>query len=77
MPGPLQYGAGVKSYVINLLISQMVSLKRVQQSITTLIGQVIAEATFLEYVLQLHYRLEFWEQSAIEQILAMPAMHVD
>ena len=77
MPGPLQYGAGIKSYVINLLISQMVSLKRVQQSIKTLIGQVISEATLLKYVLQLHYSLEGWEQSAIEQILAMPAMHVD
>jgi len=77
MPGPLQYGMGIKSYVINLLISQMVSLKRVQQSIKTLTGQMIAEATFLKYVLQLHYSLERWERSSIEQILAMPAMHVD
>ena len=77
MPGPLQYGAGIKSYVINLLISQMVSLKRVQQSIKTLIGQMIAEATLLKYVLQLHCSLERWEHSAIEQIMAMPAMHVD
>jgi transposase len=77
---------GIKSYVINLLISQMVSLKRVQQSIKTLIGQMIAEATFLKYVsfrhetkgwLKLHYSLERWERSAIEQILTMPAMHVD
>ncbi len=77
MPGPLQYGTGIKSYVINLLVSQMISLKRVQQSIKTLIGQVISEATLLKYVLQLHYSLEHWEHSAIEQILAMPAMHVD
>ena len=77
MTGPLQYGTGIKSYVINLLVSQMVSLKRVQQSIRALIGQAIAEATFLKYVLQLHHSLERWEQSAIEQILAMPAMHVD
>jgi len=77
MPGPLQYGAGVKAYVLNLLIAQMVSLKRVQQSIKTLIGQVISEATILKYVLQLHHCLQRWEQSAVEQILAMPAMHVD
>jgi len=77
MTGPLQYGAGIKSYVINLLVSQMVSMKRVQQSIKTLIGQAISEATFLKYVLKLHHSLERWEQSAIEQILAMPAMHVD
>ena len=44
MPGPLQYGSGIKSYVLNLLIAQMLSLKRVQQSIRTLIGQAISEA---------------------------------
>jgi transposase len=77
MPGPLQYGPGVKAYVLSLLIAQMVSLKRVQQSIKTLIGQVISEATMLKYVLQLHNCLERWERLALEQILAMPAMHVD
>jgi len=41
--GPLQYGAGIKAYVLNLLLAQMVSLKRVQQSIQTLIGLVISD----------------------------------
>jgi len=49
MPGPLQYGPGVKAYALNLLITQMVSLKRVQQLIITLIGQAISEATLLKY----------------------------
>ncbi|WP_419601844.1 hypothetical protein, partial [Thiolapillus sp.] len=30
---------------MNLLIAQMISLKRVQQSIQTLIGQILSEAT--------------------------------
>jgi transposase len=77
MAGPIQYGPGVKAYVLNLLIAQMISLKRVQQSVTTLIGEVISEATLLKYVMQLHHRLARWEQSAIEQILTIPAMHVD
>jgi transposase len=77
MSGPLQYGPGVKAYVLNMIIAQMVSFKRVQQSIKTLIGQVISEATMLKYIMQLHHCLEPWEQGAIEQILAMPAMHVD
>jgi transposase len=77
MPGPLQYGPGIKAYVLNLLIAQMLSLNRVQQSIRTLIGQVISEATVLKYVLQLHHALADWEQSAIEQLLAMPVIHVD
>ncbi len=77
MPGPLQYGSGIKSYVINLLIAQMLSLKRVQQSIKTLIGRAISEAVILKYVMQLHLVLEQWEQSAIEQLLQMPAIHAD
>ena len=77
MAGPLQYGPGIKSYVLNLLIAQMLSLKRVQQSIRTLIGMILSEATILKYVMQLHQALEKWEQDAIEKILAMPAMHVD
>lgn len=75
--GPLQYGPGIKAYVLNLLIAQMLSLKRVQQSIQTLIGLAIAEATILKYVLQLHRALEHWEQSAIERLLTLPALHVD
>ena len=77
MHGPLQYGPGIKSYVVNLLIAQMVALKRVQQSIQTLIGRLLSEATILKYVIQLHLALENWEQSTIEQLLEMPSMHVD
>jgi len=75
--GALQYGAGIKAYVLNLLIAQMLSLKRAQQSIQTLIGLLISEATILKYVLQLHQALEPWEKASIERLLAMPAMHVD
>jgi transposase len=77
MSGPLQYGAGIKAYVLNLLVAQMLSLKRAQQSIRTLIGMIISEATILKYVMQLHHALADWEQAAIEQLLEMPAMHVD
>jgi len=77
MPGPLQYGPGIKAYALNLLIAQMLSLNRVQQSIRTLIGQVISEATILKYVMQLHHALADWEQSAVEQLLAVPVLHVD
>lgn len=75
--GPLQYGSGIKAYVLNLLIAQMISLKRVQHSIHSFIGQLISEATILKYVLQLHLALERWEQMAIDRILIEPAIHVD
>ena len=60
LPGPLQYGAGVKAYVLNLPIAQMVSLKRAQQSVVTPIGQTISEATLLNTVLRLHRALADW-----------------
>ena len=77
MQGPLQYGPGIKGYVVNLLIAQMISLKRVQQMVLTLIGKALSEAIILKYVMQLHYALEAWEQSAIERLLQMPTIHVD
>jgi transposase len=77
LSGPLQYGPGVRAYALNLLIAQMIALKRVQESIRMLIGMVIAEATILKHVMQLHNALEAWERSAIERLLAMPALHVD
>jgi len=55
----------------------MISLKRLQQLIQTMIGQVIAEAAILKYVIQLYQVLEEWEQLSINQLLQMPIMHVD
>jgi hypothetical protein len=77
MPGPLQYGSGIKAYALNLLIAQMISLNRIQKLIKTLIGTVISEAIILKYVMQLHRALADWEQSAIEKILTRPAIYVD
>ena len=77
MPGPLQYGPGIKAYVVHLLIAQMLSLKRVAQSMHAPIGRTLSEATLLGYVAQLHHALAQWERHAIERLLASPAMHVD
>ncbi|MDE2148331.1 MAG: IS66 family transposase [Gammaproteobacteria bacterium] len=75
--GPLQYGSGIKAYALNLLLAQMIALKRVQHSIQTLVGLAISEATILKYVLQLHLALARRERLAIDRILTQPAMHVD
>jgi transposase len=75
--GPLQYGLGIRAYVLNLLVAQMVSLKRVQQLLKTVIDQLISEATLLGFVLQLHRALARWEQEAIAALLKQPVIHVD
>jgi transposase len=77
LSGPVQYGPGIKAYVLNLVVAQMLSLKRVQQSIKAPIDLAISEASILKYVMQLHQALALWEQSAIEQLLLRPALHVD
>lgn len=77
LSGPLQYGVGIKAYILNLLIAHMMSLNRIQKLVGTIINQVISEATMLKYVLQLHLALENWEKNAIEQLLGSPSMHVD
>lgn len=75
--GPMQYGLGIKAYLLNLLITQMVSLNRAKKQLQTLIGVVISEATLLRYILQLNEALSVWESRSIEQLLAAPVLHVD
>ena len=77
MPGPLQYGNGIKAFVINLLVSQMVALRRTQKLVASLIGSVISEATMLKFILRLYQALEQWEANAKELILNSPVLHVD
>jgi len=77
MPGPLQYGNGLKAYVVDLLVSQMMSLNRIQKLVKTLIGRVIAEATLLQFVLRVYEALELWESTATSQLLQSFALHVD
>ncbi len=77
MKGPLQYGNGIKAFVVCLLITQMVALKRAQKMLNTLIGKVISEATLLGYIMRLHLALEKWEASAKEALFKQPAIHTD
>lgn len=75
--GTLQYGRGVKAYLLNLLIVQMISLNRLQQMAFSLIGQMISEAVVLKYVLQLNYALEKWETDSASSILLQKAINSD
>lgn len=77
MPGKLQYGNGIKAFVIHLVISQMVALNRVQKQIAAMIDTVISEASLLKYVMRLYRALETWEISATESLLKAPSVHVD
>lgn len=73
MSGPLQYGHGLKAYIINLLISQMMSLNRIQKLVQAMIGELLSEATLLKFVSRLNQRLADWEAKAIEILLNNPS----
>lgn len=77
MAGPLQYGNGIKAYIIQLLVNQMISLKRVADMLKVTIGQAISEATLLSYIMQLYTALEPWETSAKKAILLKPCINSD
>jgi len=75
--GPLQYGAGAIALAVNLLVSQMVPLRRMARLLKSMTGSLISEATLIGWVLRLHRALEDWERAAAEKLLEMPALHVD
>ena len=77
MHGSLQYGNGLKAFVVNLLVCQMVALNRVQKLVKSMMGIVIAEASLLKFVLRLYQALEPWELQATAQLLKAPSINVD
>jgi transposase len=77
MSGPLQYGNGLKAFVINLLVGQMVAVNRVQTLIESMINATVSETTLLKFVLRLHQALESWEAHTIKQVLKQPILNVD
>ena len=54
MPGPLQYGDGIKALVIDLLVAQMLSLRRCTELVQAITGIKLSEATCLGYIQRLY-----------------------
>ncbi len=75
--GPLQYGNGLKAFMIDLVVSQMVSLSRTQKLINSMIGTLVAEASILKFIWCLYLALDDWEHSATEYLLQADAINVD
>jgi hypothetical protein len=64
MHGPLQYGTGVKAFIIQLIVIQMVSLRRAACLVRQLLGQAMSEATMLKFIINLSTALASWEDHA-------------
>jgi hypothetical protein len=77
LKGPLQYGDGIKAFVVQLLIIQMLSLNRAQKMLTALVGAVISEATMLSYIMRVFFALEQWEEDAKTMLIEQPYINSD
>ena len=77
MPGPLQYGDGIVAFAVDLVIAQLVPLRRTAQMLKMISGRRISEATLLKWIMRAHRALAAWEQAAVEALLAMPVLHAD
>jgi len=77
MAGPLQYGDGIKAYIVTLVICQMIALNRVSKMVKTLIGSAISETSILKYILALHLSLEDWEKNSVDKLLKSKVTNVD
>ena len=77
MPGPLQYGNGIKALTIDLLVAQMLSLRRCTELEHAITGIKISEATLLGYIERINDSLQPWKAGAKKQLLTRPALHVD
>ena len=54
MPGPLQYGDGIKALTIDLLVAQMLSLRRCTELVQAMSGIKMSQATCFGYIDQLY-----------------------
>ena len=77
MPGPLQYGNGIKALTIDLLVAQMLSLRRCTELEHAITGIKISEATLLGYIERINDSLQPWKAGAKKLLLTRPALHVD
>ena len=78
MPGPLQYGDGIKALVTDLLVARMLCLRRCTELVVhAMSGIKLSEATCLGYIHRLYDLLEPWETGTKEKLLTRPALHVD
>ena len=75
--GPMQYGLGGEAYVVNLLAARRVSLDRAAKLMHAILGQRIAEATMLRFVMELYRALGHREAFTVEALLASPVIHLD
>jgi len=55
---PQQYGVGVKAYVLNLLVTQMIKFNRAGKLVHALLGQLVIESAFLRWIMALRNKLQ-------------------
>ena len=67
---------GIKALTIDLLVAQMLSLRRCTELVQAMTGIKMSQATCLDYIDRLYDALEPWEAAA-KDLLTRPALHAD
>lgn len=74
---PVQYGSGLKATVVELNQVQCVPFKRCSEFIAQKFDLTLSPATIISFNRQASKRLEIWEESLKEELLAEPVLHAD
>jgi transposase len=74
---PVQYGAGLKATAVELNQVQCVPFKRCAEFLQQKFYLSVSPATLISFVRQASQRLELWEKTAKEELLAANVLHAD
>ena len=65
MPGPIQYGPGLKAFMLNLLVAQMLSLKHAALLSQAITRRRIFAVTGSKWISGLNQALQSWEATPV------------
>ena len=74
---PLRYGLGMKAFVLHLMVTQLLPLKRLLSTVGNLFQVAPAEKTLIKWLLNLHKSLTDWEEEATRRLLLSPVLNTD
>ena len=75
--GPVQYGDGVKSAIVESSAVHMTSLQRIQEHLAGITGRLISHGAMLKCISKFSESLKGWAEGKRERLRDAPAVHAD
>jgi len=73
----IQYGAHIKSFAVSLIEYQLIPLKRAQELLYDLFHITISQGTLVNWIQELHTKLQPVQEEIVAQLKQAPITHVD